>query len=217
MNILGKRSYLPFSRKSDRKKEKSMVSFTHVQKRLFAAKHSWTALHMSTPLFVGSYLQVTWWALGQWKGRNICIEWKLVLANKLATSFPGFSPTRPYERDRQVREGTWERGWWVGWLCLPIEELTTRFECTCEKNTRFYQKYWITFRGVKEITFNINQQKTSTAESPCSRAIFPLQLWHRDPHNLCVCSRLLFYSKCTGFAICLTDSDISPSMYINQC
>ena len=31
----------------------------------FAAKHSWTALRMSKPLFVGSYLQVTWWALGQ--------------------------------------------------------------------------------------------------------------------------------------------------------
>ena len=25
---------------------------------------------MSRPLFVGSYLQVTWWALCQWKGRN---------------------------------------------------------------------------------------------------------------------------------------------------
>ena len=31
MNILGKRSDLPFSRKSDHKKEKSTVSFTHVQ------------------------------------------------------------------------------------------------------------------------------------------------------------------------------------------
>ena len=31
MNILEKRSDLPFSRKSDRKKEKSTVSFTHVQ------------------------------------------------------------------------------------------------------------------------------------------------------------------------------------------
>ena len=30
MNILGKRSALPFSRKGDRKKEKSTVSFTHV-------------------------------------------------------------------------------------------------------------------------------------------------------------------------------------------
>ena len=40
---------------------------------LFAAKHSWMTLSMSRPLFVGSYLQVTWWALGQWKGRQICI------------------------------------------------------------------------------------------------------------------------------------------------
>ena len=31
MNILGKRGDLPFSRKSDRKKEKRKVSFTHVQ------------------------------------------------------------------------------------------------------------------------------------------------------------------------------------------
>ena len=31
MNILGKRSDLPFSRKGDRKKEKSTVSFTHEQ------------------------------------------------------------------------------------------------------------------------------------------------------------------------------------------
>ena len=31
MNILGKRSDLPFSRKSNRKKEKSTVSFTHEQ------------------------------------------------------------------------------------------------------------------------------------------------------------------------------------------
>ena len=31
MNILGKRSDLPFSHKSDRKKEKSTVSFTHEQ------------------------------------------------------------------------------------------------------------------------------------------------------------------------------------------
>ena len=42
---------------------------------VFPAKNSWTTLRISTPLFVGSYLQVTWWALGQWKGRNISIEW----------------------------------------------------------------------------------------------------------------------------------------------
>ena len=33
----------------------------------FAAKHSWTTLRVGGPLFVGSYLQVTWWALGQYK------------------------------------------------------------------------------------------------------------------------------------------------------
>ena len=42
---------------------------------LFEAKHSWKALRMSRPLFVGSYLQVTWLALGQWKERKICFEW----------------------------------------------------------------------------------------------------------------------------------------------
>ena len=41
---------------------------------LFAAKHSWTTLRMSGPLFVGSYLQVTWWAFSQRKGRKMCIE-----------------------------------------------------------------------------------------------------------------------------------------------
>ena len=37
MNIFGKRSELPFSRKSDRKKEKSTVSFTHVQNIIWTA------------------------------------------------------------------------------------------------------------------------------------------------------------------------------------
>ena len=64
MNILGKRSDLPFSRKSDRKKEKSTVSFTHEQ-NIICSQTLLTALRMSRPLFVGSYLQVTWWALGQ--------------------------------------------------------------------------------------------------------------------------------------------------------
>ena len=37
------------------------------------------ALHSSGTLFVGSYLQITLWALGQWRGKQICIEWKLRL------------------------------------------------------------------------------------------------------------------------------------------
>ena len=31
---------------------------------IYATKHSWTTLRMSRSLFVGSYLQVTWWTLG---------------------------------------------------------------------------------------------------------------------------------------------------------
>ena len=65
------RSDLSFSRKTDRKKEKSVVSFTHKENIIC----SQTQLRISRPLFVGSYLQVTWWASGQWKGRTICIEW----------------------------------------------------------------------------------------------------------------------------------------------
>ena len=35
-------------------------------------------------------------------------------------------------------------------------------------------------------------------------------------HTIGLCSRLLFYSKCTGFTVCFTYSDISLTMYINQ-
>ena len=69
MNILGKQSDMPFSRKSDCKKEKSTVSFTHEQ-NIICSQTLLTALRMSRPLFVGSYLQVTWWAFGQWKERK---------------------------------------------------------------------------------------------------------------------------------------------------
>ena len=57
MNILGKRSDLPFSRKSDRKKEKSTVSFTHEQNiicsqtQLDAIAHEQTII--CTQLFAG--------------------------------------------------------------------------------------------------------------------------------------------------------------------
>ena len=44
MNILGKRSDLPFSRKNDRKKERSTVSFTHVQNIICSQTLSQTQL-----------------------------------------------------------------------------------------------------------------------------------------------------------------------------
>ena len=39
--------------------------FLYAQAEYYLQPNSWTALRMSRPLFVGSYLQVTWWALGQ--------------------------------------------------------------------------------------------------------------------------------------------------------
>ena len=57
MNILGKRSDLPFSRKSDRKKEKSVVSFTHEQNSICSQKQLNDIAHEHTiicrPLFAG--------------------------------------------------------------------------------------------------------------------------------------------------------------------
>ena len=44
MNILGKRSDLPKSRKSDRKKEETTVSFTHVQNIICSQTLSQTEL-----------------------------------------------------------------------------------------------------------------------------------------------------------------------------
>ena len=36
---------------------------------------SWMTLCMSRPIIcIGSYLQVTWWALGQWKGKKIAMN-----------------------------------------------------------------------------------------------------------------------------------------------
>ena len=100
--------------KQERSPEGEKRGFIYMSRIVFAAKNSWTTLRMSTPLFVGSYLRVTWWALGQWKGRNICIEWKLVLADKLATSFPGFS-----ERETGKRGNLGTR--LISWLIMPSD------------------------------------------------------------------------------------------------
>ena len=38
--------------------------------------YAWAEYYLQpNSLFVGSSSQVMWWALGQWKGRKICIEW----------------------------------------------------------------------------------------------------------------------------------------------
>ena len=42
----------------------------HMSRILFVAKHSWTTLLESRPLFVSSYLQVAWWAPGLMKSKK---------------------------------------------------------------------------------------------------------------------------------------------------
>ena len=39
---------------------------------------------------------------------------------------------------------------------------------------------------------------------------------HMEPAQSVCVARLLFYSKCSGFTVCLTYSDMSLTMYINQ-
>ena len=51
---------------------KSKTWFAHLQNII--CSHSWTTLHISRQLFVGSYLQVKWWAVGKWKGKKIALK-----------------------------------------------------------------------------------------------------------------------------------------------
>ena len=73
MNILGKRNDLPFSHKSDGKKEKSTVSFRHEQNIICSQTQLDGIAHEQTiicrQLFVGH-------VVGSWpiKERKICFE-----------------------------------------------------------------------------------------------------------------------------------------------
>lgn len=64
----------------------------HMSRILFSAKNSWMTLRMSRLLFVGSNLEVTWWAPGQWKGREIytCIEWLSTIVKSRKLNKPQF-------------------------------------------------------------------------------------------------------------------------------
>ena len=53
MNIFGKRSILPFFTRAIPRRRKAWFHL-RMSRILFAAKHSWTTLRISRPLFVGS-------------------------------------------------------------------------------------------------------------------------------------------------------------------
>ena len=48
--------------------------FAHLQNII--CSHGWMTLHISRQLFVGSYLQVKWWAVSQWKGKKM--HWSMI-------------------------------------------------------------------------------------------------------------------------------------------
>ena len=53
-----------------------------MSRKLFATKQSWTTLRMSRPLLSRQFSAAMWWALGQWKERNICNEWHFLFSCK---------------------------------------------------------------------------------------------------------------------------------------
>ena len=65
MNIFGKRTDLPFFHSRVTVTKRKAWFRLRVSRILLAAKHSCTTLRISGPLFVGTYLQVKWWAFGQ--------------------------------------------------------------------------------------------------------------------------------------------------------
>ena len=74
MNILGKGSDLLFLQKSDRKKEKSMVSFTHEQNIICSQTQMDGIVHEQTiicgQLFIGHMV-----GSRPMKRKKICFEW----------------------------------------------------------------------------------------------------------------------------------------------
>ena len=76
MNIFGKQSNLPvFTQEWSQGGEKCGFIYVWAQYYLQPNTVRWHCTWVDHYYFVCSYLHVTWWAFGQWKGRTICIEW----------------------------------------------------------------------------------------------------------------------------------------------
>ena len=54
---------------------------------LFAEKHIYMDKCIIQPIFLRSYLQVMWWALGKWKGRQKFIEWSLKFSHQIGNLY----------------------------------------------------------------------------------------------------------------------------------
>ena len=64
---------------------KSMFTIERMSRILFAEKDIYIYKRIIQPIFLGSYLQVTWWALGKWKGRQSTVNDNWNSVTKLAT------------------------------------------------------------------------------------------------------------------------------------
>ena len=72
--------------------------------------------------------------------------------------------------------------------------------------------------SLKFLTFTLYTfvltQKCPSPSPVLSHVYFGALIRPQGAHTICLYSRLLFYSKCTGFTVCFTYSDISLTMYI---
>ena len=136
VSIFGKRSDLPF--------------FT--QEWWQNTKHSCTTLGMGRSLSVVSYLQVTWWTFGQWKGRKICIEWYYLFA-LWSTTWHFFHPIDPKVRAKMavivnkvycIWRYTWHLKEWYpgdpGWM-YQKKNLGVKNICICFSHLVFWRQY----------------------------------------------------------------------------
>ena len=98
MNILGKQSDLPFSHKSDRKKEKSMVSFTHQQNIICSQTLLDGIAHEQTitcrQLFAGHV--VGSWSMKRKKNLLQMISLQMLYAEKVSSMFDTSCMNAPY-------------------------------------------------------------------------------------------------------------------------
>ena len=136
MNIFAKRSDLPFFTQERITRGFVYASFSRI---LFAAKHSWMTLRMSRPLLVGSYLQVTWWAFSQWKGRKFASN-----DNSHCCLLPSCSWVRC------VRDRTWKdelnlfNKYKLGVNCIFSVYVVRNFENNV-RNLPLYRSNWFPF------------------------------------------------------------------------
>ena len=122
MNILRKPSDLPFSRKSDRKKEKSTVTFTHVQNIICSQTKSQTQLdgiaHEQTIIFTQLFAGHV---MGSWPMKRKKNLLRMVVSNiqlKIQLNLSSMATLETEERLVAIVEVTISGGLTVPWRWL---------------------------------------------------------------------------------------------------